>query len=171
MKSDEKYFWIIISIVLGITLFNIDYTGGLHKENDRYSVEDNEEIDSLYYIDYSIFPEEGDIVDIVKATKYNPVESQCDSDPLITADNSKIDISKLEKHQLRWIAISRDLRGRYNYGDTVIIESNNKNIEGEWVVRDTMNPRFNNRIDLLAPFNDKYDMDDGPIEVILRKKY
>lgn len=169
MKSDEKYFWIIISIVLGVTLFNIDY---ITESHDRHSVEDdNEEIDSSYYIDYSIFPEEGDVVDIVKATKYNPVESQCDSDPLITADNSKIDTSKLEKHQIRWIAISRDLRGRYNYGDTVIIESDNKNIEGEWVVRDTMNPRFSNRIDLLAPLNDKYNMNDGPIEVILRKKY
>lgn len=113
---------------------------------------------------------EGEVVDIVLATKYNPVKEQCDEDPLVTADNSKIDLNRLDNHQLKWIAISRDLRGRYNYGDTIILESNNENINGEWVVRDTMNPRFKSRIDILAPLNDKYNMDKGPIEVIIRRK-
>ena len=60
---------------------------------------------------------------VVTATYYNPVESQCSSNPLITADGSKINLKKLKEGKLRWIAISRDLRENYKYGDIVIIES------------------------------------------------
>lgn len=90
---------------------------------------------------------------IVTVTKYNPVPEQCDSDPLITADGSYIDTLLLMKGNLRWIAISRDLREYFNYGDTVIIK-NNSEIEGEYVVRDTMNPRWKMRVDLLSPRGD-----------------
>ena len=54
---------------------------------------------------------------------------------------------------MKWIAISRDLREYFNYGDTVIIR-NNSEIEGEYVVRDTMNPRWKMRVDLLSPRGD-----------------
>ena len=88
---------------------------------------------------------------------------------MITADNSKIDLNKLSNHELRWIAISRDLRSRYNYGDTVVVISDNPLLDGEWVVRDTMNPRFNKRIDFLVPENDKYNF-NSPINVTIYKK-
>ena len=45
----------------------------------------------------------------VKVTCYQPVEAQCDSDPLTTADGSKIDLHKLKKGNVKWCAISRDL--------------------------------------------------------------
>lgn len=89
----------------------------------------------------------------VVATKYNPVLEQCDSDPLITADGSYIDTLLLMKGDLKWVAISRDLRKYFNYGDTIIVE-NSPEIDGEYVVHDTMNPRWKSRIDLLSPRGD-----------------
>ena len=88
------------------------------------------------------------------ATYYNAVESQCDSDPLITASGDSIDLEKLNRYELRWIAISRDLREYYSFGDSVYIESNNKSVEGWWVVKDLMNRRFRRRIDFLVPEKD-----------------
>lgn len=88
----------------------------------------------------------------VTATVYNPVESQCDSDPLITADNSKIDLDKLNSGQLKWIAISRDLREHFKYGSKVRIKcKTDPSINGVYEVRDCMNPRFTSRIDILKP--------------------
>ena len=49
----------------------------------------------------------------VKVTCYQPVEAQCDSDPLTTADGSKIDLHKLKKGDVKWCAISQlNWRGR-----------------------------------------------------------
>ena len=55
----------------------------------------------------------------VTVTQYNPVVSQCDEDPLVTADNSKIDLEKLRRGKIRWVAVSRDLLDRYNYGNVI----------------------------------------------------
>lgn len=104
----------------------------------------------------------------VTATVYNPVESQCDSDPLITADNSKICLNKLNKGELRWIAISRDLRKHFKYGDVVLLScESNPEINGEWEVHDTMNSRFSNKIDLLVPEKIKLGKWD---DVIIKKQ-
>ena len=146
MKNDEKegLFILIITILVfgGLILWNKlnpiedrDYV--IEEEYFRYETEDN-------------FYEE---VFQVVVTKYNPVPEQCDSDPLITADGSYIDTLLLKKGDLKWIAISRDLRKYFNYGDTVIIE-NNSEIDGEYVVHDTMNPRWRMRVDLLSPRGD-----------------
>lgn len=93
----------------------------------------------------------------VLATKYTPTEAQCDSDPFVTADLSKINKSKLKSHKLKWIAVSRDLLPEYPYGSTIKIESSNPKLNGYWEVHDTMHSRHRHRIDFLVPFNDKYD--------------
>ena len=96
-------------------------------------------------------------VDGIIATKYNPVKEQCDSDPLITADGSKINLKKLNSRELHWLAVSRDLLQEcgYHYGDTVIVVSDDPQIDGkEFVIRDTMNPRWTKRIDILSPIGD-----------------
>jgi hypothetical protein len=86
-------------------------------------------------------------------TIYHPEEGQCDSTPLITANNSHIDLDKLRRNEIRWMALSRDLlkrwNGEFNYGDTVILEAGDSEIDGLWVINDSMNKRFNNRGDLL----------------------
>lgn len=94
---------------------------------------------------------------IVTATVYNPVSSQCDDTPLITADQSKIDLEKLNSGKLRWIAISRELREFYSYGSTVKITClSDSTINGLYEVHDTMNRRYNRTIDILVPVSQKY---------------
>jgi 3D (Asp-Asp-Asp) domain-containing protein len=86
----------------------------------------------------------------VTATMYNAVESQCDSDPLITAAMYKINPKKASEH--KWIAMSRDMLkrwgGHFNYGDKVLI-SGAGHKDGIYIVADTMNKRFKKRIDIL----------------------
>ena len=91
----------------------------------------------------------------VTVTKYNPVREQCDEDPLITADNSKICLNKLNAGKLKWVAVSRDLREHFKYGEKVIIKcDHDPSINGEYEVHDTMNPRYTRTIDLLSPIDD-----------------
>lgn len=91
----------------------------------------------------------------ITLTFYNPVKEQCDKDPHITADGSKIDMKKLHSGQLRWCAVSRDLLDIYNYGDEIWIESENPLIRGYWIVKDTMNRKKVSCIDLLLPVGHK----------------
>ena len=104
----------------------------------------------------------------VDATYYNPAKNQCDNDPLVTASNDKISLSKLRKKQIRWIACSRDLikrwGGKLHYGDTVYVESKNKNLCGYWVVKDSMNKRYKKRIDFLCSGKIKGDFSDVVIK-------
>lgn len=104
----------------------------------------------------------------VTATKYNAVEAQCDGDPLVTADMSKIDLKKLKHNRIRWVAVSRDLLKRFNYGDTIKIECSNEKLNGYWVIHDTMHTRFKNRIDFLVTLNDEFNFFE-PIEVHITK--
>lgn len=95
----------------------------------------------------------------VTVTRYNPVESQCNSQPLITADMSKISLSKLKRGEIRWIAVSRDLRKIYKYGDVVEIKAKNgddDSINGLYEVHDTMNKRFTDRIDILTHVDNQH---------------
>lgn len=93
----------------------------------------------------------------VTATMYNPVEGQCDQDPLITAGMYKIDPSRASHH--RWIAVSRDLLkrwgGRFEYGDKVKIRGAGHK-DGIYTIVDTMNKRFTNRIDFLETKGTKW---------------
>jgi 3D (Asp-Asp-Asp) domain-containing protein len=87
------------------------------------------------------------LIHTLTATYYNAEEAQCDSDPDITADGSKV------VRGVRWVALSRDLLrrwgGKFDYGDTIYAAHADKRIEGIWVVHDCMNARFKNRIDFL----------------------
>jgi 3D (Asp-Asp-Asp) domain-containing protein len=88
---------------------------------------------------------------LVRTTYYNPVEDQCDSDPLVTADGSKISKTLLKKGDLKWIAISQDLLCEYPLGTKVRITSRKyPKISGVYVIHDVMNPRFRYSIDVLS---------------------
>lgn len=82
----------------------------------------------------------------VVATMYYAVEGQCDSDPYITACMYKINPNKASEH--KWIAVSRDLLKKFHYGQKVRISGCGKK-DGIYVVADTMNKRFRNKIDIL----------------------
>ena len=86
-------------------------------------------------------------------TVYNPVARQCDTTPLLTASNQRINEAELRKGAIRWMALSRDLLkrwgGQIHYGDTINLSSGDSTIDGLWVVQDTMHRRFQKRGDLL----------------------
>lgn len=82
---------------------------------------------------------------MVTLTYYQPVPEQCDSTPLITADNSRIDLDKLARGEIKWCAVSQDLRDRLPFGSSISIPG-----LGVYKVRDVMNPRHRNRVDILV---------------------
>jgi 3D (Asp-Asp-Asp) domain-containing protein len=93
----------------------------------------------------------------VDASIYFPVEEQTDADPLITADGSRIDEKNPRQH--RWVALSRNLLARWggqiDYGDSVAVEGISPQLDGVYVVRDAMNHRIKNRMDILVGESDK----------------
>tara|TARA_Y100000593_G_C4083750_1_gene225124 strand:- start:65 stop:562 length:498 start_codon:yes stop_codon:yes gene_type:complete len=89
----------------------------------------------------------------VTVTTYNPTRSQTDSTPNETADGTIIKPWKAT--QYRYVALSRDLLSRwggpFDYGDYIIIEGTK---DGKWdgiyQVKDTMNPKWVKRVDILT---------------------
>lgn len=156
----------LIGIIISTLLFLFIINGFDNYQNDyELTPMMREYLDAEWVIEENI-NQNSDIFKVT-VTKYNPVPEQCDLDPLVTADGSVIDTLQLMCGNLRWIAISRDLREFFNYGDTVIIESSEGEIDGEYVVRDTMNPRWINRVDLLSPYGDSLGKWEN---VFIRKK-
>lgn len=104
------------------------------------------------------------IITHVTVTCYQPVESQCDSDPLITADGSKIDLKKLKNGKIKWCAISRDLLWLFpkDKPKRVHIEG-----YGIYEVRDVMNKRFEHRLDILLHPSDKTMILDKNVKVTI----
>ncbi len=101
------------------------------------------------------------------ATYYNAVESQCDGSPLVTASGDSIDLDSLNTYKLRWIAVSRDLTEFFAFGDSVFIESDNKSVEGWWVVKDLMNRRWSKRVDFLVPERDTFRIGKCTVRLLL----
>lgn len=94
------------------------------------------------------------LIFILSYTVYNAKPNQTDNTPLVTADNSTINVDSLNNGCLRWIAVSRDLLKIFNYGDTVEITNCTDNkFNGEWIIHDTMNERYKCKIDFLVPNN------------------
>ena len=97
------------------------------------------------------FKEANKIAFNVTVTTYNPTRRQTDSTPNITADGTRINPRKAT--QYRYVALSRDLISRwggpFNYGDYIIIEGTGK-WDGVYQVRDTMNPKWVKRVDILT---------------------
>ena len=86
----------------------------------------------------------------VTVTMYEPVRYQTDSTPNILADGTRIRVHKASEY--RFIAVSRNLLKRHggslDYRDFVLLKGTNHK-DGVYQVRDTMNKRFVNRIDIL----------------------
>jgi hypothetical protein len=97
----------------------------------------------------------------VSVSHYYPTTAQCDAEPLITADMSRIDTVALRSGQLKWCALSRDMiwceyrqtltkdttvwRGKYRFGDSIYVSG-----LGWYVVKDVMNKRFKQKVDILS---------------------
>lgn len=74
----------------------------------------------------------------VFVTAYNPIVTQTDSTPQITASNKRVNPGI--------VALSRDLEEEFGFqfGDTVVIEGH-----GSFVFEDRMNKRWTRRMDIL----------------------
>ena len=86
----------------------------------------------------------------VKVTMYQPVRRQTDSTPNILADGTRIKVGEASNY--KFIAVSRNLLKRWggflDYGDWILLRGTDHK-DGVYQVRDTMNKRFVNRIDIL----------------------
>ena len=91
---------------------------------------------------------------VVDVTMYQPVYPQTDRTPNITADGTKIRISKASDY--KFVALSRNLLkrwgGPFDYGDFILLNGTGKK-DGVYQVRDTMNPKWVNVVDILESEN------------------
>jgi len=107
----------------------------------------------------------------VTVTTYNPTIAQCDNTPNITADGTKFKTWKASSY--RYVALSRDLLSRWGgpieYGDYIVIEGT-KDRDGVYQVRDTMNPKWTNRVDILTT-NSRFKYNDITMYKYVEEEY
>lgn len=134
---------------------------------------------------YSIELEPHPLIKLDRATTYYCNEKQCDNNPFTTADGSVINPDDLKNNKIRWCALSRDLiwdeyrqtihsqgfRGLFKFGDTIEVYSkSNPQINGKWVIHDTMNKRYTYAIDfLIHPSNNKIKLGVCQDVIIINK--
>ena len=96
----------------------------------------------------------------VTATAYQAVPGQTDSEPFVTADNSRIKPHYGSKK--RWMALSRDLLkpwgGKFNFGDKVRVRGISSKLDGVYTIHDTMNRRHRHCMDVLTHVSEKFDI-------------
>ena len=139
-----------IAGILAVTLVNGFFSTTMFTEYKKmYSgkIERLESENSKLKNDLSYYDEYGIEVDV---TMYQPVYPQTDKTPDITADGTKIRISKASEY--KFVALSRNLLkrwgGPFDYGDFILIKGAGKK-DGVYQVRDTMNPKWVNVVDIL----------------------
>ena len=139
-----------IAAVLAVTLVNGFFSTNMFKKyGDMY----NNQITELRLTNdklknrLSEYEEYGITVDV---TMYQPVYPQTDKTPDITADGTRIRIHKASEY--KFVALSRNLLkrwgGPFDYGDFILIK-NAGHKDGVYQVRDTMNPKWVNVVDIL----------------------
>jgi len=156
---------LIYILAMLIVLFNgfvwttiFDNYKEFHKESVRELTLENERLSTIV----NEFKLEGMEVTV---TMYHPVRSQTDSTPNILADGTRIRVHKASEY--RFIAVSRNLLkqhgGFLEYGDFIVL-SGTGHKDGVYQVKDTMNKRFVNRVDILeSPGTKPYKIDTAKI--------
>ena len=101
----------------------------------------------------------------VTVTMYQPVARQTDSTPNILADGTRIRTKEASNY--KFIAVSRNLLKRWggwlDYGAFILLKGTDGK-DGVYQVRDTMNKRYVNRIDILESTDVKpYKFDKAKI--------
>ena len=143
-----------IAGIFAVTLVNgffstTMFTG--YKEMYSEKIERLESENSSLRDELSHYDEYGIVVDV---TMYQPVYPQTDTTPDITADGTRIRISKAS--QYKFVALSRNLLkrwgGPFDYGDFVLLKGT-EGKDGVYQVRDTMNPKWVNVVDILESEN------------------
>lgn len=153
-KTNYRFILVFLFILLCALLAKcIDYSNNTIKETGLIDTEVEQPKEEIK-----------GIVTHVTLTCYQPVKSQCDDSPLITADNSQIDLNKLKNGQLKWCAISRNLLYLFpkNKPKRVYIEG-----YGIYEVRDKMNKRYNHRLDILIHPDDDTRIMEKNVKVVI----
>ena len=139
-----------ITAVIAVTLVNGFFSTQMFEEYKKMYSDDIERLkseNSALRDELSHYNEYGIQVDV---TMYQPNEIQCDDTPNITADGTKIRISKASNY--KFVALSRNLLkrwgGPFDYGDFVLLKGA-EGKDGVYQVRDTMNPKWVNVVDIL----------------------
>lgn len=150
MRNLHKYILslIIITIVNGYvsTYFMKQHKEIYHKHYKTLVSQNDDLKDQLStFYDYGIK---------VNVTMYQPTRHQTDSTPNVTADGTKIRIKSASEY--KFVALSRNLLkrwgGPFDYGDFILLKGAD-NKDGVYQVRDTMNPKFVNYVDILESKN------------------
>jgi 3D (Asp-Asp-Asp) domain-containing protein len=97
---------------------------------------------------------EDSIKEVVTVTTYHAVPGQTDNTPFVTASGYKINKRNPEDDKI--IAISRDLKDRFKFGDSVLVTNTGK-YDGVYYIHDVMNKRFTKKIDILISNKDSGD--------------
>ena len=139
-----------ISAVITVTLINGFFSTNMFKKYDgmyRNQITELRVINDSLKERLSEYEEYGIIVDV---TMYQPVYPQTDKTPDITADGTRIRVHKASEY--KFVALSRNLLkrwgGPFDYGDFVLLK-NAGHKDGVYQVRDTMNPKWVNVVDIL----------------------
>ena len=139
-----------ISAVIAVTLINGFFSTNMFKKYDgmyRNQITELRVVNDSLKERLSEYEEYGIIVDV---TMYQPVYPQTDKTPDITADGTRIRIHKASEY--KFVALSRNLLkrwgGPFDYGDFVLLK-NAGHKDGVYQVRDTMNPKWVNVVDIL----------------------
>lgn len=143
---------LLFSLLLILASCNIFTQKGLMTTSIKQNISPNNSLEGIT------------VIKGITGTVYHLEAKQCDSNPFETADGSVIK-SKDNVNKLRWVALSRDLmkdayrdklhnkkgqwKGQIQFGDTIQIISDNKELCGNWIVRDVLNKRFSKRIDFM----------------------
>tara|TARA_A100001515_G_C4507705_1_gene188947 strand:+ start:16 stop:603 length:588 start_codon:yes stop_codon:yes gene_type:complete len=145
----------IAGVVL-VTLLNGFISVNLFKEQNKFYTN---EVDKLLIDNQKLHTELEQFYKYgveVNVTMYQPVYPQTDNTPDITADGTRIRINKASDY--KFVALSRNLLkrwgGPFDYGDFILIKGT-KNKDGVYQVRDTMNPKYVNYVDILESINVK----------------
>ncbi len=164
-KNEMNKLKLSIMILMPMLVFNTFVWTTIfekHKENMllmTYELQrENERLDSLV----EEFRLEGMEVTV---TMYHPVSRQTDSTPNILADGTRIRVHKASEY--KFIAVSRNLLKRHggflDYGDFIVLKGTDGK-DGVYQVKDTMNKRFVNRVDILeSPGTKPYKFDSAKI--------
>ena len=145
-----------IASILVVILINAFYSVNIFQNNKEFYVDEMNRLlekNKVIQTELNEFHKYGIEVDV---TMYQPTRHQTDSTPNITADGTRIKISRASDY--KFVALSRNLLSRwggpFEYGDFILIKGTDSK-DGVYQVRDTMNPKWVNMVDILETTNVK----------------
>ena len=151
MRSD-----VAMASIVVVTLINVFYSINIFQNNREFYADELERLvnkNKAIQTELNEFHKYGIEVDV---TMYQPTRHQTDSTPNITADGTRIKISRASDY--KFVALSRNLLSRwggpFEYGDFILIKGTDSK-DGVYQVRDTMNPKWVNMVDILESTNVK----------------